>query len=218
MVLVRHHTQQRADARHQPPDDRRRVPGRRALIGTGRRALRLVQHGDNDIAGAIHREGGGEGRNQAGPAITANARLFGRTRLAAHAEAGGIGALAGAIDGDHAHQLVHPGAGAGLEHAAALGRMAWLHLIQRGRAPDSAIDHGGIGAGEVQRGNRDTVAIADRHRPQARPVPLVPDGKTARGQFDIGPLMHAQLGHVALQRLAPQFVGDLGGYDIGGMD
>ena len=42
---------------------------RRCAEARCERALQLVQHGDHDIARAIHREGGGEGRNQRRAAI-----------------------------------------------------------------------------------------------------------------------------------------------------
>ncbi len=70
----------------------------------------------------------------------------------------------------------------------------------------------------MQRGNGDTVAIADRHRTQARPLLARPDREALGGQFDIGPLVHAEIDHRAAHAFGAKLVRQPRGHGVRRMD
>src|SRR3546814_761700 len=160
----------RIDAKHRPRahddllDHRSHGPARGPLARAEGIALGLVDHREHDIARIVHRESGGESRDERVAAIAAGPRLFRAARLAADAEAGGVGVAAGAIGDDQAQELAHPRAGRRLEDAAPLRRRLVAELEEGGGTPDAAVDERGIGAREVQRRHRDAMAIAGGHR------------------------------------------------------
>src|SRR3546814_4480968 len=91
----------RIDAKHRPRahddllDHRSHGPARGPLARAEGIALGLVDHREHDIARIVHRESGGERRDERGAAIAAGARLFRAARLAPAADAGGVGVTAG---------------------------------------------------------------------------------------------------------------------------
>src|SRR3546814_15452957 len=84
-------------------------------------------------------------------AIAARARLFGRSGLAAHTKAGGVGLFPGAIRNDQAQQLAHPRAGRRLEHAAPLRRRLVAELEHRRGTIETAVGDSGLGARDSER-------------------------------------------------------------------
>src|SRR3546814_8693814 len=92
-------------------------------------------------------------------AITARARLFGRSGLATHTKARGVGLLAGAIRNDQAQKLTHPRAGRCLEHAAPLRRRLVAELEHRRGAIEAAIDRSEEHTSELQSLMRNSYAV-----------------------------------------------------------
>src|SRR6185295_6715984 len=89
------------------------------------RALGLVDHDEDDVAGVVDREGADEGRKPRILPISAAARLVGGPGLAAHAIARRVRASAGARFNDQAHQPAHVVGGRGLDDLAAGDRFAF---------------------------------------------------------------------------------------------
>ena len=164
--LVGHHAEQRADPRHHAGRRSARRSTRRCA-GTSWRAvpLRLVEHGDDHVARPVHRERGGEGRDQRGLVVAARARLLGACRSCRRR-----GSPARWPCGRCRRPTIIRSSWRIRALVLALNTRrprlacAGLDLLQRRRAPDAAVDHRRIGAGEVQRGDRDAVAVADGHR------------------------------------------------------
>ena len=104
-------------------------PSSGALARTVSVAFRLVDHGDDDVAGIVHGKGGRERGDHRTAAISADTRLFGRPGLAPDAKARRIGLLAGSVGHDQAEQLPHPRA---IERAFVM--VPWAEV-----APDAVI-------------------------------------------------------------------------------
>lgn len=167
--LVRQHAQHRAGALDHALDHRRGGPGRSAQAESLGVALRFIHHRQHDVTGIIHGKCGRESRHQRTLVISAFFRLLGGTRLTAHPESLGVGAATCTRRNDHPQQLAHARAGGGGKDAMAFGHFIGVQFAQGGRAPDAAIDKGGIGAGEVQRRHGDTMAVGNGHGRYAAP-------------------------------------------------
>ena len=123
----------------------------------------------------------------------------------------------GAVEHDHAQHLADPVAGRFRKHPPPRRHPARLEAHQRRRPPDAAVDQRRIGAGEVERRDRDAVPKARRHDRGAAPVAR-PQRPGALGELDVRRLVEAERAEGRLHPLGAHRVGDAGGGGVRRMD
>src|SRR5579883_1943173 len=150
-------------------DDRRRGPAAcREAVGF-RRAVRLVDDGEDEVARIVDREGAEEGGQQRLMSVAVPRNLLCRSGLAADDIARRRREFAGALLDDEAHETPHVVGGAGRHHLLSRRDEAGRRLDDRRRMEDAAIDDGAGGDRELKRADRDAVAEGDRHRVDVMP-------------------------------------------------